>query len=438
MISSRRLIVIISLLIFAISLLAPVEGQENRVLLVKIDDIITSSTALMIEEAVTFAEDEGYDAIIILLNTHGGQLDATMRIIDIIESSSIPIIAYVYPSGARAWSAGTFILLASHVAAMAPHTIIGSCQPMSYSPFGASEPITDEKIVNAVTAYLVERARMHGRNETAAMLFVTENLNLNDEDALRYGVIEIRASSIEELLSMLDGVDVVTQRGTVKIHTKNAVVDEYGPSLRVSFLKYITNPMIATIAFLVGLYALIYGIAAPGHFAEVVGAILLLLGLLGLGLSIDIVALIFLIIGAIFLIAEAYTPGFGLLGGAGFISIIIGSILLIPFSGGKWFISHDLYSVMLAIVLTASSIVGGFAIFMVYKVVKARKRAPIFKDLIGEVVQVVDELKPGTIGFVKYAGEYWLAKSDEIVKPGERAKVVGKEGHILIVKAERE
>lgn len=432
----RAVIILLTLSLFALFFFHICEAspEQSKVLAVRIEGTITTATSNLVREALEYAAANRYHALLITIDTTGGLLSATFEIVDAIESSQIPVIVYVYPSGGKSWSAGTFILLASHVAAMAPYTLIGSCQPVSYSPLDGSKPIQDEKTINALTAYIVERARIHGRNETTAKLFVTHNLNLNDELALRYGVIDIVASEIDELLAKIDGkiIEALGQRFT--LNTKGAVVHYYEPSLRTRLLSVMSDPIIASLAFLIGLYALIFGISSPGHFAEIIGAFLLILGLIGLGFNVNIAALLLLIIGAILMIAEAYTPGFGVLGGSGFIFIIIGSLLLIPLGSAEWLVGEDLYRIFLSAIVSSALVIGGFTLFMVYKVVKAKRRKPLLKDMINEIVYVVDELRPDKHGFVKYSGEYWMAKSQETIKPGSKAIIIGKEGHILIVK----
>ncbi len=208
------------------------------------------------------------------MNTPGGQLEATFKIIELIEASKIPVISFVYPSGAKAWSAGTFVLISSHIAAMAPYTIIGSAQPVSYSPIEGSEPIEDSKIINALSAFIAEKAKMHNRNETCARLFVEENLNLNSDYALKFRAIDLIALNIEELVDKLDGIKVKTAYGTSTLRTKNAIRIDYSQSLKVAFLTFISDPILAFLLFSVGLYAIIFGLASPGYGAEVLGAII--------------------------------------------------------------------------------------------------------------------------------------------------------------------
>ncbi|OFX15693.1 hypothetical protein A3K71_01385 [archaeon RBG_16_50_20] len=416
-----------------------VQAQASpQVLVVKLSGPITSSTAEMVTEATRSAESDATSAIVLLIDTPGGLLSATMTIIDTIERSTVPFIAYVYPAGARAWSAGAFILMASHVAAMAPHTVVGSSQPVSYSPLGGSEPITDSKTVNALTAFIVERARAHGRNETAARAFIGQNLNLNADEALAQGVIEILAPSVTEVVAAADGRVVQTYAGGVILQTEHVRIEEYGVSVRIQILSIISDPLLASMALLVGLYAVIFGISSPGYGAEIIGAFLLITGLIGTGLNVSLGSLILVLIGAILMIAEAYTPGFGLLGGAGFVFIVLGSLLLIPFEATRWMISPEWYTVFLMGILSVSLVIGAFTLFMVYKIVRARKLKPAVGEFVGQIVEVIEEIQPGATGYVKWRGEYWKARSDNLLRPGDTAKVAGKDGPVLLLSASEE
>ncbi|MEM3606739.1 MAG: ATP-dependent Clp protease proteolytic subunit, partial [Candidatus Bathyarchaeia archaeon] len=159
----KPLIFLLFILIALTQLSLTFSLESKQIILVKIEDAITPATKEFIQEAYDFSLSSNAQAVIILLNTPGGQLDATMKIIEIIDKSEIPWIVYVYPEGSKAWSAGAFILISSHIAVMAPYTIVGSAQPVSYSPFEGSTPIQDEKIVNALSAFIAEEARMHNR-----------------------------------------------------------------------------------------------------------------------------------------------------------------------------------------------------------------------------------------------------------------------------------
>ena len=421
-------------LIFLLSIIPVglVHASSQRVLVVKLEGTISTMSVELVNEALDYACTDNIP-VILVLNTPGGSLDSTFRIIELIEASRVPVVGYVYPSGSKAWSAGTYIILSTHVAAMAPFTIVGSGQPVTLL-FSGSEPVTDAKTINALTAFLAERARMHGRNETAAELFVKENLNLNDEKAEEYGVIEVTAASIPELLEKIDGLRVTTAQGDFTINSRDADVLNWSPSLRILVLKAFSEPMIALLILTVGIYSLLFGLSTPGLGAEVVGSILLILGLIGVGMirNINIGGLILIGLGAVLLFAELFIPGFGIVGGAGLVSTLIGSLLLFP---REWMVSEEWLNTLYLVSIIIPLFLGGFFIFVAYKVIQARRKPPFLRGFIGIEGEVVEEITPEKEGFILYHGEYWKAKSSETLKPKQTVLITRKEGPVLIVQS---
>ncbi|MFQ5761788.1 MAG: nodulation protein NfeD [Candidatus Bathyarchaeia archaeon] len=421
------------LMIAAVLPLAETQGS-SEVLVLDIKGTVTATTADIVEEALVNSPGR-YEAVVIALDTPGGSLDATFRVISAIEASETPVIGYVEPRGATAWSAGTYILLGTHIAAMAPHTIIGSGQPVSFSPFGGSQPVNDTKVLNALVAYIEERARMHGRNETAARAFITENLNLNDEEALKSGVIEIVSPSFEDLLQQVDGLTVETAAGPVTLNTQGLPLTEASPNLRHMVMSLISEPMIAYLMFFLGIYALIFGFSSPGHGAEVVGGILILLGLIGLGITgANIGALILISLGVVLLVYELLTPGFGLLGGAGFVMTIIGGLLIFQ---GPIAIAPEVLQTMFVTFITVPSAVGSFFLFAAYKVMKLRRSKPVLGVMLGQRAEVTEEVTPDKPGFVVYQGELWKARSTTHIPAKTRVTIRGKDGPLLLVEPEQ-
>jgi len=433
----KKTILLILILLFLPLLLYPAESSAEHIVAVKLDGTITTMSNEVVGEALQEAEALN-TPLLLVIDTPGGNLDATMKIIELIERAAVPVIGYVYPQGAKAWSAGTYILLSTHIAAMAPHTIMGSAQPVAYNPLGGTQPINDTKVINALTTFLVERARMHGRNETAAARFIKENLNLSAEEAKKMNVIEFVAESIEDLLKMVDGVEVQTVKGPYRIKTVGLKVVFWEPSLRLQILKVLSDPLISYILFILGLYALIFGVTSPGYGSEVIGAICLILGLIGLGLTgVFIGGLILIALGTILLLAELLTPGFGLMGGAGFVCIILGGLLLFPtLPTGPWLISPDLLHNLLLTTLIIPLTIGVFFIFAAYKVIQARRRPPAIGGIVGEVCIAVEDIPKGSIGLVRYGAEYWQATSDQDIAKGQKVRVIQKDGPILKVKPE--
>jgi membrane-bound serine protease (ClpP class) len=406
-------------------------SQQENILIVHLEGTITSMSVELMKEALESAS-ESEIPIILLINTQGGSLDATFDIIEAIERSDVPVIGYVYPEGSVAWSAGTYILLSTHIAAMAPHTILGSAQPVSVQPFGGAEPVDDPKVLNALRAFIVEKARMHGRNETVAEEFINENLNLSGEEAKEAGVIEFVSSTIDELLINIDDTMIETPTGSFQIQTENVETLEWSPSLRIFILTILSEPFISYLLFIIGIYSLIFGVTSPGYGGEILGAILVILGIIGLGYTgANIGGLILIGLGAILLIAELFSPSFGLLGSGGIFCMALGGILLLP--SGPWIISPDWLNTFLLTILIIPTVVGLFFIFAAYKIIKARRRTPFFKNLDGAVAVAIDDISPDSIGFVSYQGEYWRAKSRNNIKSGSKVKILKKDGSIVYV-----
>jgi membrane-bound serine protease (ClpP class) len=426
------LFLIIFLNFYIISYSLPITYYENKVLIFKITGTISIAHYEALLDAINIAQKENYNAIIILLSTPGGSLDATLKMITLIENSPIPIIGYVYPPSSTAWSAGTYLLMACHIAAMAPNTIIGSCQPISYSPFG-STPINDTKILNALISLMSTQAKAHGRNETIAIKFITENLNLNDEEALLYNVIEIRAKDVNDLLNKIDGKEVNTIYGEIKMNTKNSMIVEYNFRLRESILNVISDPTISSILFLIGIIALIYGFSAPGHGGEIIGAIALILALIGMGFDINIAALIMMLGGVFLFIYELMTPGFGIFGFSGIILLILGSLFITPFSPEKWAVPSEWYMTFTYTFLFIAVLISSLFIFILMKIIQVRRKKPIIGNMIGDIVTSISDAAPNEITFVIYRGEYWQAKCKNGIKKDKKYKIIGKDGPVLIL-----
>src|SRR5512136_37129 len=370
-------------------------AQTSSVVLVEITDTIDQSTVEVMTDSLKQAEANNAQAVILLLNTPGGGLDQTFEIAEIIKQSDIPIIGYVYPSGSTAWSAGTFILLSTPLAAMADHTIIGSCQPIETGLEG-TRFINDSKIINALVEWLQERAVMYGRNETLAKLFITQNRNVNATVAKNSNVIEIVASNIDQLLNDIDGRNVTTAIGTTTLHTKDAEQIQYSPSLNIQILKLISNPILTSLLLMLGIFALLIGISTPGYGAEVFGVIAILLSLIGSGFSISTLSIIFIIIGCLLLVIEIFvTPGFGAVGIGGIICLIIGSIFLIPsYPTRKWLISGEYMTDALIIMLIVIVLFALFFAFLLYKVLQIRKKKSSVGKFAGEIAVAIERITP--------------------------------------------
>ncbi|HPE64238.1 MAG TPA: nodulation protein NfeD, partial [Methanothrix sp.] len=342
---------------------------EACVMVVALDDAITPASDDIVGEAIVEAEGRGCEALVITLDTPGGGLSETKEITSLVERTSLPVIGYVYPSGATAWSAGTIILLSSDIAAMVPGTIIGSAQPVQIGPTG-TEPVNDTKVINAVVALAEEKARTKGRNTTAAREFVTSNLNLNAEDALEFGVIEIVSPNLESLMEDIDGMEAKNRT----LATSGSEIVRFQPSFRLRVLAVLSDPLLAGLLLIVGLYALIFGLSNPGLGAELVGVMTLALGLIGLGFSVNLGALFLIILGLVLLLVELNSPGFGLMGAAGLACMIVGSVLLVPIGSTDWYTPAEYKMDAFVALVVPSLVIGAFFVFALYKVAEAKRR----------------------------------------------------------------
>lgn len=422
--------------LFLLPILASsISAQSSNVLLVEINDTIDQSTVNIISDSLKQAQSDNMQAVILLLNTPGGGLDETFQIADMIKNSQVPVIGYVYPSGAAAWSAGTFILMSTPLAAMADHTVIGSCQPVETTITG-TQFINDSKVINALVAWIQERASLYGRNQTLVKEFITENRNVNATVAKNDGVIEVVAPSVNQLLDEVNGRNITTASGIVTLHTKGAAQISFSVPFSILLYQIISNPILTILLLILGVFALIVGIATPGHGAEVFGIIAILLALVGSGFSISTLAIIFIIIGALLLIIEIFViPGFGVVGIGGIICLILGAIFLIPsYPTRRWLISSGYMTEAELILIVIIALFAIFFVFIVYKVIQIRKKRPTLGRLIGEKAVTIERIAPGKPGFVRFQGEYWQAKSEVAIEPNTKVVIVDKDETTLVVK----
>ncbi|MFA0821340.1 MAG: nodulation protein NfeD [Methanomethylovorans sp.] len=404
-------------------------ASAEQVLVLQIEDSITPASDDILADAIAFAEEGDYQALVITLNTPGGVVDATLNMMEQIANTDVPVIGYVYPEGTKSWSAGTLLLISTDVAAMAPFTVIGSAQPVTITPSG-SEPINDSKVVNALVATAQENARKYGRNETAAGLFITENLNLNPEKALEYGVIEYVASDLNDLLDQVDGQEIKGR----ELKTRDASIVFYEPSLRLSFLDIISDPIISSLLLLLGIYALILGLSHPGVGGEVFGLISISLGLVGTGFDVNIASIFLILVGVALIIIEFQSPGFGVFGIAGLVCIVVGSVLLAPTDFPRNYTPAEFQQTILLSVVAPTIAIGAFLLFVLYKIAIVRHSKPKFGELLGDIAVAQDSFVPGEFGYVRHKSENWKARSGEAIEKADKVEILEKDGTVLIVK----
>ena len=404
----------------------------------KIEGIINPVTADYTVETLERAAREDVQVVIITLDTPGG-LDLSMReIVKTLLSSPVPVVVFVYPQGSRAASAGVWITLASHVAAMAPSTNIGAAHPVMMGgggiggggekPDEKTSTTMEEKVLNDAVAYIRAVAEERGRNAEWAEKAVRESVSITAAEALDLGVIDLVCADIEELLLKIDGRTVLVNGEERVLHTRDAAPVEVEMPMRYRFLKTITNPSIAYILMLVGVVGLYFELSNPGAIPPgVVGVISLVLALYSLHqLPINYAGLALIVLAIVLFIAEVKITSFGLLAVGGIVSMVLGSLMLfdpqVPFLRVSW-------SVIIPTVL----ITAAFFLFLVGLVVRAQRRKPTTgkEGMIGEIALAQTNLDPTGKVFVQ--GELWSAVCDGKIKKGSRVRVVGIEGMTLRV-----
>lgn len=445
----ERLLLVSVLLMLGVSVLVPLtaRAQSPQVLLAEISGAIDSNTVEYMADAIGQASSGGYAALVVRFDTPGGDLQSTQQIYQMMAgAAAVPILGWVGPPGAAAASAGTILLEWTDVAAMAPGTSIGSVQPVELGITG-STPVTDPKILNYVIAQLENGMLIHDRNVSLASLFVEQNLNLDASSALAQHAIDYTAGTVSDLLSQANGRHVlVKDNGTIvkdlTLSLTGAEIVPFSPSLRVQLLNFLTDPLIAVLLLIVGIYLVIFGLHAPGHGAEVAGIIVVLLALIGLGFSVGPVALLLLIVGFVLLILEAKHPGFGAFGIGGIIAIAIGALFLAPLGppgapGQPGQLLTSGYQIAFVVTLLVPTLsFGAFILFAMYKVSEVRRRKPTVGETIGEPAKVEEALRKDEKGYVRFKGELWQAISDEDVAAGTKVYVVRAEGLLLHVSSQ--
>lgn len=381
-----------------------------------------------IESAATSSRPPEF--ILLLLDTPGG-LEASMRAINqAILESTVPVITYVSPKGARAASAGTFILYASHVAAMAPATNLGAASPVQLiggsKPSPKEQPASDstqetlkQKQVNDAIAYIRALAELRGRNADWAEQAVRKAASLSSEQALELGVIDLVAESEFELLQQLEGLEVTVANANRQLHTQNLKTTTLEPDWRELLIMVITDPNIAYVLILLGFYGIVLEFYSPGFGVPgVVGSICLLLALFALQmLPVNGVGIALLLLGLVLMLAEAMVPSFGILGGGGVLAFILGSIFLFDSA-------DDVMTVATPMIAALSVTSVGVLLVAVRLLIKAQKQPVVSGvEVLAGSKAIVKESFQGT-GTVLMAGELWQAHCNSKVDKDQVVEVV--------------
>ncbi len=404
-------------------------SQEIKILKMSIATTINPTTKDFIKEGIKKAKRIDAKAIIIELDTPGG-LETSMRsIVKDILSIDIPIIVYVSPKGARAGSAGVFITLAAHIAAMAPGTNIGSAHPVSIGG-GEKDAVMTKKVAEDAKAFIRSIAEMRNRNIKLAEDAVEKSISLTEKEALENKLIDLIAEDQSELLRKIDGKVVKTSKGDITINTKNAEIIEFEMSFRHKILDIIANPTIAYILMILGIYALIYEFSNPGGYVSgVIGIILLTLGLYALQiLEANFAGLIMVIIGVTLIILEAFILSYGLLAFGGIISLTIGFIMLFDI---KELNLMDMLLKLLPILVLLTALFL-YALKTLKKIMKIKNTLGS-EGLVGEEGVAKSPINEKG-GWLLIKGELWSAYSNDQIAEGEEAVVEAYKGLKLKVR----
>jgi membrane-bound serine protease (ClpP class) len=428
--SLKKISLIFFLCVWIVIFLSPAFSgvPQRKVLAIRVNGPISPVSSEFIGKGIREASAMNAEALVIELDTPGG-LDTSMRsIVKDIISSTIPVIVYVYPSGARDASAGVFITLAAHVAAMAPGTNIGAAHPVSVGE--KMDKTMAEKVTNDAAAYIRSLAERSGRNAQWAEDAVRKSISITETEALKKHVIDIVSKDLNSLLKDIDGRKVMTTMGERTLRTSNVAVVTEEMGLRYKILNFISDPSVAYMLMLLGFYGLFFELTNPGAvFPGVAGAICLILAFYSFQtLPVNYAGLLLIILGLVLFVLEVKVLSHGVLTIGGIVSMVIGSLML--FESSEPVFKLSLYLILPVVIFTALFFTATFRLAY-----KAYRRRPVTgsEGLVGHEGRASSDIT-GEGGTVRVRGEIWSDYSDEIIKKGEAVSVVSTSGLTIKVK----
>lgn len=408
-----------------------------KVVELNIKGAISPATVDYLERSIKKSQDA--DLIVILIDTPGGLYDSTRNIIQLFLLSNVPIITYVSPTGARAASAGTYLMYASTLAAMAPGTQMGAASPVSLGAgFTDGEKDTqkkstmENKITHDAVATIRSLAQLRGRDPDFAQRAVTEGKSITANEALKKGVINYIAKNRNDLLSQVHGVKVSQNNKTITINANNPEVEVINPDWRTRFLSVITNPTVAYLLLLLGIYGIFFELVNPGYVLPgVIGAVSMLFALYALQLlPINYAGLGLIILGVIFVIAEAFTPSFGALGVGGTVAFVLGSIMLMN-------TEHIAFQIAWSAIWAMAVLNVLIFVLILGMLIKSRKQAVKhgLEILVGATGRSLGEINLKGQAVIK--GEIWSVHSRSPIAANKCIKVTQATGLLLEVEEDK-
>jgi membrane-bound serine protease (ClpP class) len=453
-----RLVLLVAALLVSWSTPYPAAGQTTpgrapAALVVELKGVIGVASADFIVRSIARARADNVAVVVIRMDTPGGLLNATRDIISAILESPVPIVVHVAPGGARAASAGTYIVYASHIAAMAPGTHIGAATPVSLGgtpgmpgnernkpleksdekPDRAPQNAEERKALNDAVAYLRTLAQLRGRDPDFAERAVRDAATMTATEARTAGVVEVLAATTEELLAAIDGRTVTIGGSARQLNTKDATYVNVLPDWRTRLIAVVTDPNIAYLLLLLGFYGILFEIWNPGFvFPGVIGGIALLMALAALSvLPVSYAGLALIVLGVALMIAELLTPGFLVLGIGGIVAFAIGSVFL--FDPGNVTFT---FGVSWPLVAAATATTAAFMFLVLGLALRARRRPVLtgVEEMVGSMAKVIDW--SGDAGRVHVRGENWQARlpeGREPPAPGASVRIIALDGLTAVV-----
>jgi membrane-bound serine protease (ClpP class) len=407
------------ILIYLIILTAAVVAQDKVVHKITIDGVINPVASEYILESIEKAEEEKAELLLIEMDTPGGLMVSMHDIVKGILGADVPVAVYVSPSGSRAGSAGVFITIAAHIAAMAPGTNIGSAHPVNMGGAQDTSKVMEEKIVNDAVAHIRSVAIKRGRNADWVESAIRESANITEKEALKLKVIDFVVPTVDSLLSAIQGMEVEVLSGKRILNTQNARIETYEMNWRQRALDMLSDPNILYILFLIGITGISLELYNPGAILPgVVGGICIILFLYSVQtIPVNIAGILLIIFSAVLFLLEIKIPSYGLLTIGGIVSLVLGSLMLVdsplPFLQISW-----------KVILGATITITLFFKFAIGIAIRAYRKKPTTgkEGLVGEEGITIENINP--TGQIEIHGEIWKAKSESRIKKGQAVTVV--------------